>query len=172
MNTTEEQAWKVIAEINNQDEQYWQDVRNHYVNSLKKQDLAVPQFVSDWYEERKNRLEYAIYAIFADITRKPFAAKREDYSEIEYWFNYESNKPIETVMKMKDGYRIEEVFYWVVMPGTGQYLTLEDGQYSFDDKLDFVGEQPAGITQTFTKSQIEKLYKRYMDFAVLAHSPS
>lgn len=31
----EQQAWEVISEIHHQDKAYWQDVKNHYLNSLK-----------------------------------------------------------------------------------------------------------------------------------------
>ncbi|MFK4897369.1 DUF1642 domain-containing protein [Lactococcus petauri] len=70
----------------------------------------VPNFVADWYEKNKNNLEYEIFSINVDISDTP----KEKWSNIESWFNFKNNKPIETVFAMKRlGYTLakEKWFY-------------------------------------------------------------
>ena len=70
---------------------------------------VVPSFVAEWYEEEKDRLEFAVYDINTSIYRKSL----NDRTTIENWFARADNKPIETVFKMKDGYTVEkpQLFY-------------------------------------------------------------
>ena len=73
---------------------------------------VVPQFVADWYEEYKSYFEYNLYSLCADFHERKL---QEDLHE---WFNNLSNKPIETLVKMKlFGYEVEkEKLYTVEIP--------------------------------------------------------
>ena len=64
---------------------------------------VVPQFVADWYEEYKSYFEYNLYSLCVDFHERKL---QEDLHE---WFNYLSNKPIETLVMMhKFGYEVEK----------------------------------------------------------------
>ena len=76
-------------------------------NEIKK--TVVPQFVAEWFEESKWDLEYEIYNVITEI----FSKDSSEYSKIEQWFdsnfwNGKNNYPIETVVRMQDGYTIEK----------------------------------------------------------------
>lgn len=71
--------------------------------------MEVPDFVAEWYESHKDNLEDAIseqidhgYDVVFD-TRKAF----------DVWFFDESDCPIETLIRMKDGYTVKPK-RWVV----------------------------------------------------------
>ena len=62
----------------------------------------VPQFVADWYEENKDYFEYNLSSLCIDFHERKL---KEDLYE---WFNYLSNKPIETLVLMhKFGYEVD-----------------------------------------------------------------
>ena len=64
---------------------------------------VVPQFVADWYEEYKSYFEYNLYSLCVDFHERKL---QEDLYE---WFNYLSNKPIETLVRMhRCGYEVEK----------------------------------------------------------------
>ena len=79
---------------------------------------VVPQFVADWYEEYKSYFEYNLYSLCVDFHERKL---QEDLHE---WFNNLSNKPIETLVKMKlFGYEVEkEKLYLASFRDTNQYL--------------------------------------------------
>ena len=65
--------------------------------------VTVPQFVADWYEENKGYFEYNLSSLCIDFHERKL---QEDLYE---WFNYLSNKPIETLVMMhKFGYEVDE----------------------------------------------------------------
>lgn len=64
---------------------------------------VVPQVVADWYEEYKDYFEYNLYNLCVDFHERKL---QEDLHE---WFNALSNKPIETLVKMKlFGYEVDK----------------------------------------------------------------
>lgn len=88
---------------------------------------VVPQFVADWYEERKdnfeNELSFLIYSYF----------KGEIEDNLLLWFGYDFNKtePIQTLVNMhKFGYEVEkEKLYTVELPnphGLGHTVLVKD----------------------------------------------
>lgn len=78
----------------------------------------VPQVVADWYEEYKDYFEYNLHSLCVDFHERKL---QEDLHE---WFNVLSNKPIETLVKMKlYGYEVEkEKLYLASFRDTNQYL--------------------------------------------------
>lgn len=79
----------------------------------------VPQFVADWYEENKEELEYQVYLMNVILSNKACAA----LSRLEFWFNDEKNKPLETIFAMKNGYTIaKEKRFYLKNKLTGLYL--------------------------------------------------
>lgn len=118
---TEDQAWKVIADVYNQDADRWEDAKNHYLNSLKEKPV-VKQFVADWFDLEKHDLENAIYRYVVYCNKQQVAGPFND------WFSNYKNMPIETLIKMKNGYEVEkEPLFHMPVP------YLEDAYYRNDD---------------------------------------
>lgn len=63
----------------------------------------VPQYVANWYEINKFDLEFNIWS---------YIFNWEDQSDTSFktWMDYTSNKPIQTLMNMKQfGYKVKEL---------------------------------------------------------------
>ena len=73
---------------------------------------VVPQFVADWYEERKDYFDFNIYGFY-----KHFYSQGK-HEEVKKWIDNAENKAIETLVKMKlYGYDVEkEKLYTVEIP--------------------------------------------------------
>lgn len=64
--------------------------------------VKVPQFVSDWYEEHKDNLEY-------DIWEYLLHWNKQQNSEFYEWMNHANYKPLQTLANMHQfGYEVEE----------------------------------------------------------------
>lgn len=77
---------------------------------------VVPQFVADWYEDNKDNFEYSMQCLCVHCP--------DQVRQIDTWFDDDSNKPIETLVKMKlFGYKVEkEKLYRAKNRHTGEYL--------------------------------------------------
>ena len=84
---------------------------------------VVPQFVADWYEENKNDFEYNLYRLCIDFY------ERKIHEDLHDWFNFDKNKPIETLILMhKFGYEVEkEKLYIAKNKITNSYLGKNGG---------------------------------------------
>lgn len=73
---------------------------------------VVPQFVADWYEERKDYFDFNIYGFY-----KYFYSQGK-HEEVKKWIDNAENKAIETLVKMKlYGYEVEKgKLYTVEIP--------------------------------------------------------
>ena len=91
---------------------------------------VVPQFVADWYEEHKDYFEYNLHSLCVDFHERKL---QEDLHE---WFNYLSNKPIETLVMMhRFGYQVnKEKLYTAKLKLTNEYLVYES---QFNDLLHY-----------------------------------
>lgn len=92
--------------------------------------VEVPDFVAEWYESHKDDLEDAIsgqidhgHDIVLD-TRKAF----------DVWFFDESDCPIETLIRMKDGYTVKPK-RWVVRQGGSEVWYLQGFRNSLDGDI-------------------------------------
>ena len=115
----------------------------------------VPQFVADWYEENKEDLEYQVYLMNVIISKRECAAM----SQIEFWFNDEENKPLETTFAMKNGYTVakEKRFY---LKFNKQLFNLENRDTVYSDL--YLDDEGALITdkkyaKKFTLQEIENM---------------
>lgn len=99
---------------------------------------TVPQFVADWYEEHKDDFEHCIHEE-PEIIRKKIAF--DDLDDFHNWFNFASNKPVETLVKMKlYGYEIEkEKLYEVFLKDVGIKLAVITSDYK--DKSQFTDKE-------------------------------
>lgn len=79
---------------------------------------VVPKFVAEWFEENKDDLEFLIWELCVD-----------SYGSAEQgmlnWIQQSENNPIETLIRMKDGYEVEES-KWVVNEGD---LVIRKGEH-------------------------------------------
>lgn len=115
--------------------------------------VVIPQFVAEWYEEHKDDLEYNIweYIYNWDI---------QNVSQIKTWFDYSSNKALQTLINMKQfGYEVEKEPRYTVKIKTvlGQYL----GRYYLNNEEltpQFIRTQVTGKEKlpTFTQKELEE----------------
>ncbi|EJI8621228.1 DUF1642 domain-containing protein [Listeria monocytogenes] len=96
--------------------------------------LKVPQFVADWYEQHRHKLEYSIWGYIYDWDDQDCESDFYDFMKND------NLKPVETLIKMKDGYEVEKEPVWVVENENGYRLrsiTMNPGNslnWSFDSK--------------------------------------
>lgn len=70
--------------------------------------VKVPQFVSDWYEEHKDNLEY-------DIWEYLLHWNKQQNSEFYEWMNHANYKPLQTLANMHQfGYEVEKEKRYIV----------------------------------------------------------
>lgn len=93
-----------------------------------KQDKPVVKpFVAEWYRENKSNLESNIAAAFRRIGSDKHYTKGSIYE----WLNDSSNEPIQTLLKMKNGYTVEQPKRWVVKVGNLYFCGWEDTTAQF-----------------------------------------
>ncbi|EPM7559707.1 DUF1642 domain-containing protein [Enterococcus faecium] len=105
------------------------------------QKSVVPQFVVDWFEEHKRNLDYSIWEYILEWDQQ------DRFSDFHQWFDKEPNNPIETLIRMKNGYEVEKEPLYRVKLGEGYFveyqgrgaLIIPDGNKEikiFDSKSD------------------------------------
>ena len=83
--------------------------------------VKVSAFVAEWFERNKYILDQAILEYM-------FEEYESDQSEFGKWFDNKDSKPIETLVRMLDGYEVEEEPKWVVKINNMYFLNWgEDG---------------------------------------------
>lgn len=85
------------------------------------QKIKVPEFVAKWFETNKYVLDRAIL----DYMFEDYAS---DDSEFGKWFDNKNGKPIETLVRMLDGYEVDEEPKWVVLGERGYLTSLSIGK--------------------------------------------
>lgn len=65
---------------------------------------VVPKFVAEWFEDNKNELDLAIFIAIRGLDEEEWPHK----TDFENWLDVSKNKPIETLVRMKDGYEVEK----------------------------------------------------------------
>lgn len=159
---TDEQAWNKVAEAYPESAQ---SLRNTLDNAVfgktgEHQKPVVPKFVAEWFEENKDNLDNAIFGYLV------FWEERDTSRELYQWFAKSKNKPIETLVRMKDGYEVEkEPLYSVII--AGEYLVKEIS-CSNEVKLVSTAYLPQYLAHHYqlTEKQIKEIDERYWPFAV------
>ena len=105
--------------------------------------VEVPDFVAEWYEKKKRDLEYNI--IWEYIYEW---GDRED-NDFKKWMNRSENNPIETLIRMKDGYTVKPK-RWVIKNTDGDTCYLKRFRIG-DDCIDgessgWIGERVRAFT--------------------------
>ena len=86
------------------------------------QKQVVPKFVADVYESIKDDFENKVYDLCLQFNRD----NGELSSEVDGWFDFEKNEPIQTLVKMKlYGYEVEqEKLYTVEIPNPNNEYSM------------------------------------------------
>lgn len=146
---TDEQAWNKVAEAYPESAQ---SLRNTLDNAVfgktgEHQKPVVPKFVAEWFEEKEGGLENAIFYECVRVTD----TYSKDYSEFQRWLVSAENNPIETLVRMKDGYEVEkEPLYTVTISLDRKYYLATD-----ENECD-------GISPTLTTSSDVLGYRYYL----------
>lgn len=96
----------------------------------KSQKPVVKQFVADWYERKKNNLDYNIWNYV-------YEWENQEEDEFRNWFNH-SNKAFQTLVNMHQfGYTVEkEKRYEVKLKNTDDYLVkTNNDDYRFYNNI-------------------------------------
>lgn len=93
--------------------------------------VVVDKFIADWYEKHKDCLDYYIW----EWNRLNCVKETEEGRKFYLWLNDASNKPVETLVKMKlYGYKVkEDIKYNVKVVETKQILYKSDEGAKFVD---------------------------------------
>lgn len=121
---------------------------------------VVPQFVADWFEkEGLNNLENRI--VYQCNHEKDLPTSQ--FSEFDKWFSTPTKNPIETLIKMKDGYEVEKPLYHMPLPyqsnSTIYYYKQDDGKISF---------KQGGMMKDHSKFTQEELDKYFPEIKHMA----
>ncbi|MEY8500050.1 DUF1642 domain-containing protein [Enterococcus avium] len=91
------------------------------------QKVKVPEFVVEWFKENKHNLNFAIYEL-CEAGKVPVDLY-EGLTDFERWFYL--NHDIDTLIRMQDGYEVEEEPKWVVKVGNLYFCGWEDTTAQF-----------------------------------------
>lgn len=80
------------------------------IKETQPQKPVVPKFVAEWFEASKHALDLAIFIAIRGLDDEEWPHK----TDFENWLDVSKNKPIETLIRMKDGYEVEKEPKWVV----------------------------------------------------------
>lgn len=128
-----------------------------------KQKVKVPAFVAEWFEENKHNLNFAIYEL-CEAGKVPVDLY-EGLTDFERWFYL--NHDIDTLIRMLDGYEIEEEPKWKIINDQKYCLTSIEAGYgnslhwAFDSTkkkpILFDNEETALYTAYITGGTVEKV---------------
>ncbi|HGF7489060.1 TPA: DUF1642 domain-containing protein [Enterococcus faecium] len=151
-------------------EDYWRGKTEAYFNLIglakqlnEPQKPVVPKFVAEWFEDNKHALDLTIFIAIRGLNDEEWPHK----TDFENWLDVSKNKPIETLIRMKDGYEVEKGPVWAIKNADGNYLTKcalwgKDGvNYSFEcnpsDKLLFTDKATAEAAALLVNGTVEEV---------------
>ncbi|EME3508609.1 DUF1642 domain-containing protein [Enterococcus faecium] len=111
-------------------EDYWRGKTEAYFNLIglakqlnEPQKPVVPKFVAEWFEENKDDLEFPIWELCVDSY-----GSKDEHGMLN-WIQQSENNPIETLIRMKEGYEVEkEPLYTVTINLDRKYhLVVDEG---------------------------------------------
>lgn len=160
---TDEQAWNKVAEAYPESAQ---SLRNTLDNAVfgktgEHQKPVVPKFVAEWFEENKDDLEFAIWELCVD-----------SYGSAEQgmlnWIQQSENNPIETLIRMKDGYEVEkEPLYTVTLSlDLKYYLVIDEYECDRISPTLTTSSNVLGYRYYLTEKEIKSVDNNLWPFAV------
>lgn len=172
---TDEQAWNKVAEAYPESAQ---SLRNTLDNAVfgktgEPQKPVVPKFVAEWFEDNKHALDLTIFIAIRGLNDEEWPHK----TDFENWLDVSKNKPIETLIRMKDGYEVEkEPLYYVRLPyevwdeGAAElkteYLYLHYEITSDETRIFPTKEPRKSFVAKLDELTIKSADERYWPFAV------
>lgn len=130
------------------------------------QKVKVPAFVAEWFEENKHNLNFAIYEL-CEAGKVPVDLY-EGLTDFERWFYL--NHDIDTLIRMQDGYEVEQEPKWKIINDQKYCLTSIEAGYgnslhwAFDSTnkkpILFDNEETALYTACITGGKVEKVEVR------------
>lgn len=129
-----------------------------FLDQLEKvtESVVVDKFIADWYEKHKDCLDYYIW----EWNRLNCVKETEEGRKFYLWLNDASNKPVETLVKMKlYGYKVkEEIKYNVKVVETKQILYKNDEGAKFVDVYNTTQHKK----YEFTKEELNRYGMAYV----------
>ncbi|MCL9992764.1 DUF1642 domain-containing protein [Enterococcus lactis] len=161
---TDEQAWNKVAEAYPESAQ---SLRNTLDNAVfgktgEPQKPVVPKFVAEWFEDNKHALDLTIFIAIRGLNDEEWPHK----TDFENWLDVSKNKPIETLIRMKDGYEVEKEPLYEVIIGD-LYLIKK-----FNNRNDFYFDTSCSLcaweksAYQLTEAEIKAIDERFWPFAV------
>ncbi len=121
---------------------------------------VVPKFVAEWFEDNKDDLEFPIWELCVDSY-----GSKDEHGMLN-WIQQSENNPIETLIRMKDGYEVEKEPLYEVIIGD-LYLIKK-----FNNRNDFCFDTSRSLctweksAYQLTEAEIKAIDERYWPFAV------
>lgn len=120
---------KELESLKMKSEDIRSDCYNNGINAgitvMKKLDepqkAVVPKFVAEWFEDNKDVLDLAIFMAVRELDDEEWPHK----TDFENWLDVAKNKPIETLIRMKDGYEVEKEPLYRVKLGEGYFVEYQ-----------------------------------------------
>ncbi|WP_218795648.1 DUF1642 domain-containing protein, partial [Enterococcus hirae] len=125
---------------------------------------VVDSFVAEWFEDNKDTLDLAIFMAIRELDDEEWPHK----TDFENWLDVAENKPIETLIHMKDGYEVEKEPQYMVLlltdkEGNKKILVERRGEYD----IIWDCENEDDWHELLTKEQIKSVNPDYWKFAEL-----
>ncbi|ENZ5625076.1 DUF1642 domain-containing protein [Enterococcus hirae] len=123
---------------------------------------VVDSFVAEWFEDNKDALDLAIFMAIRELDDEEWPHK----TDFENWLDVAKNKPIETLIRMKDGYEVKKKPLYEVIVGDLYLIKkfTDRNDISFVNKFElrWWGKSAYQLTEP----EIKAIDERYWAFAV------
>lgn len=125
--------------------------------------VVVPSFVAEWYEKNKNEEpEFTMYKVVIDH----YEGRYKNWNpQMDEWLSLADNKPIETLVRMRDGYEVEEKRYRVIFPTLGGWnermAIMSNGSNYYIEEI----TDPDYEVAELTEAEIKAIHEGYWAFA-------
>ena len=110
---------------NRKEEQFKSTIYTNIIDDLNQLDEpqkpVVDSFVAEWFEDNKDALDLAIFMAIRELDDEEWPHK----TDFENWLDVAKNKPIETLIRMKDGYEVEKESLYRVKLGEGYFVEYQ-----------------------------------------------
>lgn len=127
--------------------------------SYEPQKPVVPKFVAEWFEENKDDLEFAIWELCVDS----YGPAKQGMLN---WIQQSENKPIETLIRMKNGYEVEKEPLYYVRLSNVQMLSQNAYLMKTEGGRVVVADNNRFEDMKFTEAEIKAIDENYWPFAV------
>ncbi|WP_288323065.1 DUF1642 domain-containing protein [uncultured Enterococcus sp.] len=99
---------------------------------------VVDSFVAEWFEDNKDALDLAIFMAIRELDDEEWPHK----TDFENWLDVAENKPIETLIHMKDGYEVEKEPLYCVKIGKGYFSGFDETKVTY-----IIDDAPGALAQ-------------------------